>query len=80
LNNRCTIDEPQFRRELGTLLSPPVIDGNRITNLENGIEAFPAILEAVRGTRRNINFETYIYWSGDIGQDKCWAASPAELV
>lgn len=68
LEHRYTIDDPQFRRELGTLLGPPIIDGNLISNLENGIEIFPAMLEAVKGARHNINFETYIYWSGDIGR------------
>jgi cardiolipin synthase len=75
LQHRYTIDDVQFRRELGILLGPPIIDGNRITNLENGIEIFPAMLEAVKGARRNINFETYIYWSGDIGREFAEALS-----
>lgn len=66
--HRYTIDEPQFRREIGTLLGPALIGGNRIENLENGVEIFPAMLEAIRGAQRSINFETYIYWSGEIGQ------------
>ena len=32
LEHRYTIDDPQFRRELGILLGPPIIDGNRVTN------------------------------------------------
>ena len=48
LEHRYTVDDPQFRRELGILLGPPIIDGNRITNLENGVEIFPAMLEAVK--------------------------------
>ena len=69
LDHHYAIDEPQFLRELGTLLGPPIIDGNRIRNLENGAEIFPAMLEAIRGARHNINFETYIYWSGQIGRE-----------
>jgi cardiolipin synthase A/B len=68
LEHRYTVDDPQFRRELGILLGPPIIDGNRITNLENGVEIFPAMIEAVKAARHNINFETYIYWSGEIGR------------
>jgi len=68
LEHRYAVDDPQFRRELGILLGPPIIDGNRVSNLENGIEIFPAMLEAVRSARHNVNFETYIYWSGDIGR------------
>lgn len=75
LEHQYTIDNPQFRRELGTLLGPPIIDGNLVTNLENGVEIFPAMLEAVKGARHNINFETYIYWSGDIGREFAQALS-----
>ena len=42
--------------------------GNRVDALQNGDEIFPAMLAAIRGARRTINFESYIYWSGDIGQ------------
>jgi cardiolipin synthase len=75
LEHRYTIDDPQFRRELGVLLGPPVVDANRVTNLENGVAIFPAMLAAVRGARHNINFETYIYWSGDIGREFAAALS-----
>jgi len=61
-------DSDQFRREMGTLLGPPVVAGNRVDALENGDEIFPAMLAAIRAARRTINFETYIYWSGDIGR------------
>jgi cardiolipin synthase len=68
LEHRYGVADPQYRRELGTLLGPAIIDGNRISNLENGAEIFPAMLEAVRGARQSINFETYIDWSGAIGR------------
>lgn len=69
LEHRYSIADPQFRREIGILLGPPVIDGNQIINLENGAKIFPAMLAAIKGARKSINFETYIYWSGDIGRD-----------
>ena len=65
--HRYTVDQVQFRREIGTLLGPPLIGGNRIENLENGDAIFPAMLAAIQGAQRTINMETYIYWSGDIG-------------
>jgi cardiolipin synthase len=68
LEHRYGVQDPQFRRELGILLGPPIIDGNRVENFENGVEIFPAMLEAIRGARSTITFETYIYWSGDIGR------------
>jgi cardiolipin synthase A/B len=69
LDHRHAADHPQFRRELGTLLGPPILAGNRVVNLENGAEIFPAMLDAIRKAQRTINFETYIYWSGEIGRE-----------
>jgi cardiolipin synthase len=67
LEHHYGVGDPQFRRELGTLLGPAIIDGNSVQGLENGDEIFPAMLAAIRGARQTITFETYIYWSGDIG-------------
>ena len=63
------ISDPQFRREMGVLLGPGITGGNRVDALDNGAEIFPAMLEAIREAERTINFETYIYWSGDIGRE-----------
>lgn len=63
------VDDPQFKRTLGTLLGPPILGGNRVDTLKNGDEIFPAMLEAIRSARHNIDFETYVYWSGQIGRD-----------
>jgi len=62
------VEDPQFLRCMGQLLGPGVLDGNRVKALQNGDEIFPAMLEAIRGARQTITFETYIYWSGDIGK------------
>jgi cardiolipin synthase A/B len=60
--------DPQFRLEMGVLLGPAIVPGNRIEVLQNGDEIFPAMLEAIRDAKRTITFETYIYWSGHIGE------------
>ncbi len=60
--------DPQFRRSLGALLGPPLVGGNRYEVLVNGDRIFPPMLAAIRAAKRSITFETYIYWSGDIGQ------------
>ncbi|MFS8976995.1 phospholipase D-like domain-containing protein [Cupriavidus necator] len=67
LDRLYSVADPQFTRELGVLLGPPVTEGNRYRVLRNGDEIFPAMLEAIRGAKKTINFESYIYWSGDIG-------------
>ena len=62
------IDDPQFQLEMNAMLGPDVLAGNEIAALQNGDEIFPAMLEAIRGATRSITFETYIYWSGEIGK------------
>jgi cardiolipin synthase len=60
--------DAQFQYEMGTLLGPPIIGGNRYQTLVNGVQIFPSMLQAIAAARETINFESYIYWSGDIGQ------------
>ena len=62
------LDDPRFARELGVLLGPPFVEGNLAHVLRNGDEIFPSMLASIRGARESITFETYIYWSGDIGR------------
>ena len=64
-----TLDDPRFRHELGVMLGPPFLAGNRHKVLRNGDEIFPAMLAAIRAAKTTITFETYIYWSGDIGRE-----------
>ncbi len=66
--HRYGVEDPQFIRVMGVLLGPALVEGNRIDTLLNGEQIFPAMLAAIRAARKTISFETYIYWSGDIGQ------------
>jgi cardiolipin synthase A/B len=59
--------DPQFRREMGALLGPAIVPGNKIQALQNGDEIFPEMLSAIAAATRSITFETYIYWSGEVG-------------
>ena len=63
-----TIDDPRFAHELGVLLGPAFTGGNKVIDLQNGDRIFPAMLAAIGSAKTSINFETYIYWSGDIGK------------
>jgi cardiolipin synthase A/B len=62
------VDDPAFRRSAGALLGRDMVDGNRITTLENGDGYFPPMLEAIRSAKTTITFETYIFWGGRIAQ------------
>src|SRR5262245_58442970 len=64
-----SVGDPQFARSMGNLLGPPLLPGNSVVELLNGDHIFPSMLEAIRGARRSITFETYIYWSGKVGEE-----------
>ena len=63
------LDDPRFQQELGVMLGPPFVAGNRLRVLRNGDEIFPAMLAAIRAAKTTITFESYIYWAGDIGRE-----------
>lgn len=64
-----------FRRSMAGLYGSNLIPGNEIEILQNGDEIFPAMLDAIRSARTTINFETYIYWSGEIARSFAEALS-----
>jgi cardiolipin synthase A/B len=69
------VADPQFFRAMGMLLGPDIVGGNRVTALVNGDQIFPAMLAAIRGARKTVLFETFIYWSGAIGDEFAEALS-----
>ena len=68
IQSRFLPDDPHFSHIMSQLLGPPIIGGNLVTALVNGKEIFPAMLSAIRSAQKSITLETYIYWSGKIGQ------------
>ena len=76
IQREYALHDAQYQRALGVLLGPPILDGNRFEALYNGDRIFPPMLEAIRSAQHSITFETYIYWSGDIG--KAFAEALAE--
>jgi cardiolipin synthase A/B len=75
LERLYSLDDPQFARSMSVLLGPPIVGGNLVQTLVNGVEIFPAMLSAIRRAQLSITFETYIYWSGSIGQEFAQALS-----
>jgi cardiolipin synthase len=69
LVRKYDIEDPQFRRSMSVLLGPSIVEGNKVEVLLNGDQIFPSMLAAIRGARRTITFETYIYWSETIGKE-----------
>ena len=66
--HELALGDPTFERCMSHLLGPPIVDCNCVRTLLNGDEIFPAMLEAIRSAQKTIAFETYIYWSGEIGK------------
>lgn len=75
VTHEFTVTDPQFLRSMGQLLGPCILPGNRIMAFHNGDQIFPAMLAAIQAARETITFETYIYWSGEIGRQFAAALS-----
>ena len=58
-----------LRRRLEGLLGIPATEGNELTVLRNGDRIFPAMLEAIAGAEKSIDFLTFVYWKGGIAHD-----------
>lgn len=63
------VRDPGLKREMGILLGPAILPGNRVVALQNGDEIFPAMLAGIRSARFSITFETFVYWSGSVGDE-----------
>ena len=68
VQHRYDVADPQFPRTMGVLLGPALVEGNRVDTLLNGEQIFSSMLQAIQSASKTITFETYIYWSGDIGK------------
>jgi cardiolipin synthase len=65
--HRYDTRDPEFLRTMTHLLGSPVVPGNQVTALQNGDQAFPAMLEAIRSAKQSITLEAYIFWPGTVG-------------
>jgi cardiolipin synthase len=54
---------------MGALLGPNFVAGNGITPLVNGEQIFGAMLRAIRGARKSVNLETYVFQDGVIARE-----------
>ena len=60
-----TVNEPTFLPS--ALPGVALTSGNRLELLENGDAIFPAMLAAISGAQKTVNFEAYIFWSDEVG-------------
>ncbi len=70
VRSRITADyhpgDDAFLRTMGNVLGPPLLEGNKVTPLENGDQIFPAMIEAVRAAERTITFENFLLAEGEV--------------
>ena len=60
------VSDPQFVRAIGQLLGPPVLTGNTVDILENGVRIYPAMLEAISKATKAVTLESYIWMEGEV--------------
>lgn len=60
--------DPYIAERVEAVTGFPATPGNRVDVLRNGVEIFPAMLDAIRSAERVIEFMTFVYWKGDIAR------------
>jgi cardiolipin synthase len=67
IEHSFAVSDPEFIGSAFALSDPVLVPGNKIELLQNGDEYFPAMLAAIHGARKTVNFEAYIVYSDSIG-------------
>ena len=60
-----TVGSPTFLPS--ALPGPTMTPGNKLDLLVNGDAIFPAMLAAISSAKKTVDFEAYIFWSGEVG-------------
>ncbi len=63
-----TDESYRWQLRLQTLLGTPATTGNEIRVLRNGIEIFPAMIDAIDAAEHTVDLVTFVYWRGDIAR------------
>ncbi|HTG43473.1 MAG TPA: phospholipase D-like domain-containing protein [Verrucomicrobiae bacterium] len=58
------VSDPAFQETISHHLHDPLVAGNKITELVNGVEIFPEMLRAIGQATNTITFENFIWRSG----------------
>jgi cardiolipin synthase len=61
-------DPDAFMRALAGAAAQHTLGGNSMTILQNGVEIFPAMLDAIATARESVHFSTFVYESGRVPQ------------
>ena len=69
INSSVAAEDPAFPDYAAALTGSGITRGDEYQILVNGVQIFPAMLDAIRQARRRIGFETYIYDSGPVANE-----------
>jgi cardiolipin synthase len=69
LSRRTSVHDPAFLHTVQSTCQAQLYHGNCVTIYTDGPAFYPAILDAIRGARRSINMECYIFRPGQIGTE-----------
>ena len=70
-------DSPEFIDLIISALNVPVLRGSSARILQNGDAFFPAMLDAIRNAEETVNFQCYIWESGEVSDQFIEAFSDA---
>jgi phosphatidylserine/phosphatidylglycerophosphate/cardiolipin synthase-like enzyme len=79
LDHKYRVEDPEFFPSAHALADPLPITGNKIELSHNGRMIFPAMLEAIRGAKESVNFEAFLFHSGDADSPGHWSEMHARL-
>jgi cardiolipin synthase len=68
MRHQFGVRDVAFVQTMYALTGSAISEGNRVEVLRNGVQIFPAMLTAIRGAKKTINLEFYIYWDGEVGR------------
>src|SRR5437867_1865208 len=60
------VDAPEFLAAVAGTAGSPVRKGGTIHLLNNGVQFFPALLQAIRAAKQTITFTVYIWEAGQV--------------
>jgi cardiolipin synthase A/B len=69
IRSSVAAEDPAFPDYVGALTGSGITRGDQYDILANGVQIFPALLDAIRHARRRISFETYIYDAGKVADE-----------
>jgi len=68
LDHTFGVQDPEFFGSALALYDPVPLPGNKLELLQDGDAYFPAMLAAIRGAKKTVNFQAYIVYSDPTGR------------